>query len=155
MILKKFHQDTTKLIPGTLNLLSPKELTQYYIKEYQLVYLNTGNILYHQLKKILIEILCIFKENHNEGIKMEITFKRRLTNELMTTYLPSFFLLGICFASTHFKLFYFEAKVTVNLTVMLVSTTLFIRSVYIHNIVYISTCVTRMNPSSIQLWLCQ
>ena len=65
---------------------------------------------------------------------MEITFKRRLTNELMTTYLPSFFLLGICFASTHFKLFYFEAKVTVNLTVMLVSTTLFIRSVYIYSL---------------------
>ena len=53
MVLKKFHQDTTKLIPGTLNLLSPKELTQYYIKEYQLVYLNTGNIFYHQLNPSL------------------------------------------------------------------------------------------------------
>ena len=60
---------------------------------------------------------------------MEIVFKRRLTNELMTTYLPSFFLLGICYATTHFKVFYFEANVTVNLTVMLVNTTLFIRSV--------------------------
>ena len=60
---------------------------------------------------------------------MEVVFKRRLTNELMTTYLPSFFLLGICYATTHFKLFYFEASVTVNLTVMLVATTLFIRRV--------------------------
>ena len=58
---------------------------------------------------------------------MEILFKRRLTNELMTTYLPSFFLLGICYATTHFKDLYFEANVTVNLTVMLVATTLFIR----------------------------
>ena len=66
-------------------------------------------------------------ENYNEGIKMEITFRRRLTNELMTTYLPSFFLLGICYATTHFKAFYFEASVTVNLTTMLVATTLFIR----------------------------
>ena len=61
------------------------------------------------------------------GLKMEITFKRRITNELLTTYLPTFFLLGISYATTHFKAFYFEAAVTVNLTVMLVSTTLFVR----------------------------
>ena len=58
---------------------------------------------------------------------MEVKLKRRLINELLTTYLPSFLLLGICYATTHFKSFYFEAAVTVNLTVMLVSTTLFIR----------------------------
>ena len=58
---------------------------------------------------------------------MEIVFKRKLTNELMTTYLPSFFLLGICYSTIYFKAFYFEASVTVNLTVMLVATTLFIR----------------------------
>ena len=58
---------------------------------------------------------------------MEVKFKRRVVNELLTTYLPSFLLLGICYATTHFKSFYFEAAVTVNLTVMLVSTTLFIR----------------------------
>ena len=58
---------------------------------------------------------------------MEVKFKRRVTNELLTTYLPSFLLLCICYATTHFKSFYFEAAVTVNLTVMLVSTTLFIR----------------------------
>ena len=58
---------------------------------------------------------------------MQIIFKRRLTNELLTTYLPSFFLLGICYSTIHFKPFYFEAVVTVNLTVMLVATTLFVR----------------------------
>ena len=57
---------------------------------------------------------------------MEVKFKRRLVKELLTTYLPSFLLLGICYATTHFKPFYFEAVVTVNLTVMLVTTTLFI-----------------------------
>ena len=59
---------------------------------------------------------------------MEVNFKRRLVNELLTTYLPSFLLLSICYATTFFKDFYFEAAVTVNLTVMLVATTLFIRS---------------------------
>ena len=58
---------------------------------------------------------------------MEIVFKRRLTNELLTTYLPSLLLLFITYATTFFKPFYFEAAVTVNLTVMLVLTTLFIR----------------------------
>ena len=58
---------------------------------------------------------------------MEISFKRRLTNELLTTFVPTFFLLGICYSTTFFKQFYFEAAVTVNLTVMLVSTTLFVR----------------------------
>ena len=61
---------------------------------------------------------------------MEITFKRRIVNELLTTYLPSFLLLFICYATTKFKAFYFEAAVTVNLTVMLVATTLFIRWIF-------------------------
>ena len=72
---------------------------------------------------------------------MEVKFKRRVTNELLTTYLPSFLLLCICYATTHFKSFYFEAAVTVNLTVMLVSTTLFIRSTYIFSsILYSVLC---------------
>ena len=64
---------------------------------------------------------------------MEIVFKRRLTNELLTTYLPSLLLLGITYATTYFKSFYFEAALTVNLTVMLVLTTLFIRYVSVDN----------------------
>ena len=58
---------------------------------------------------------------------MEIVFKRRLMNELLTTYLPSFLLLSMCYATTYFKPFYFEAAVTVNLSILLVTTTLFIR----------------------------
>ena len=65
-------------------------------------------------------------ENPKEGLKMEVTFQRKLQNEIMTTFLPTFFLLGICYATIFFKKFYFEAAVTVNLTVMLVATTLFI-----------------------------
>ena len=58
---------------------------------------------------------------------MEIVFKRRLTNELMTTYLPSLLLLLMSYATTFFKPFYFEAAVTVNLSILLVTTTLFVR----------------------------
>ena len=64
---------------------------------------------------------------------MEIVFKRRITNELLTTYLPSILLLVISYATTFFKPFYFEAQVTVNLSVMLVTTNLFIRCYNINN----------------------
>ena len=57
---------------------------------------------------------------------MEVKFKRRLVNELMTTYLPTFLLIIITYATTYFKPFYFEAALTVNLTTMLVMTTIFI-----------------------------
>ena len=76
----------------------------------------------------MTEIQNYLIDDQNEGVIMQIIFKRRLTNELLTTYLPSFFLLGICYSTIHFKSFYFEAAVTVNLTVMLVATTLFVRS---------------------------
>ena len=51
---------------------------------------------------------------------------RRITNELLTTYLPTVFILAIVYATNFFKPFFFEAVVTVNLTSQLVLTTLFI-----------------------------
>ena len=44
----------------------------------------------------------------------------------MTTFLPTFFILSIVYATNFFKPFFFEAVVTVNLTALLVLTTLFI-----------------------------
>ena len=44
----------------------------------------------------------------------------------MTTFFPSMLLIAITYATTYFKPFFFEAALTVNLTVMLVITTLFI-----------------------------
>ena len=51
---------------------------------------------------------------------------RRIINEILTTYLPSVFILAIVYATNFFKPFFFEAVVTVNLTSQLVLTTLFI-----------------------------
>ena len=61
-----------------------------------------------------------------KGVKMEITFKRKIMSEMMTTYLPSLLLMMITFATTFFKPFFFEAALSVNLTTMLVMTTIFI-----------------------------
>ena len=57
---------------------------------------------------------------------LEIIMKRKIINELLTTYLPTVFILCIVYATNFFKPFFFEAVVTVNLTSQLVLTTLFI-----------------------------
>ena len=52
--------------------------------------------------------------------------KRKVTSELMTTYFPTLLLTAITFATTFFKPFFFEAALSVNLTTMLMMTTIFI-----------------------------
>ena len=61
-----------------------------------------------------------------EGINLVILFKRRINNAVMTIYLPTILILCIVYATNFFKDFFFEAVVTVNLTALLVLTTLFI-----------------------------
>ena len=105
--LEQFARDNVELVPDTMELLTDTELTQYYIQTWSLDYNHV--------------------DSPSNGLKMEIVFKRRLTNELLTTYLPSLLLLLMSYATTFFKDFYFEAAVTVNLSILLVTTTLFIR----------------------------
>ena len=59
------------------------------------------------------------------GIWTTVVLKRKMMSEMMSTYLPSFLLLLITFATTFFKPVFFEAALTVNLTNMLVMTTIF------------------------------
>ena len=66
------------------------------------------------------------KSNGKDGLQMLITMRRKLTSELMTTYFPSLLLTAITFATTFFKPIFFEAALSVNLTTMLVMTTIFI-----------------------------
>ena len=67
------------------------------------------------------------KYNDNkDGLKVLIVMKRKFVSELMTTYLPSLLLMMITFATTFFKPIFFEAALSVNLTTMLVMTTIFI-----------------------------
>ena len=67
-----------------------------------------------------------FKSDGVGGLQMFITMRRKLTSELMTTYFPTLLLTAIPFATTFFKPFFFEAALSVNLTTMLVMTTIFI-----------------------------
>ena len=57
---------------------------------------------------------------------IKIILKRRINNAILTIYLPTVLILIIVYATNFFKDFFFEAVVTVNLTSLLVLTTLFI-----------------------------
>ena len=65
-------------------------------------------------------------DNGKHGIRMAIVMKRKIVSEVMTTYFPTLLLTAITFATTFFKSFFFEAALSVNLTTMLVMTTIFI-----------------------------
>ena len=55
-----------------------------------------------------------------------IVFKRVIMNEVLTTFLPTGLLIVISYSTTFFAKHYFEANLSVNLSVMFVMTTLFV-----------------------------
>ena len=65
-------------------------------------------------------------QDESNGLRVLIILKRKFISEIMTTYFPSFLLLATTLATTFFKPFFFEAALSVNLTTMLVMTTIFI-----------------------------
>ena len=101
MVVSVMERKTVALLPEQMILKSATELTQYLMTKWSL------------------------EEDGKGGVMMVVIFKRRVTNELLTTYLPSLLLILTTYATTFFKPFYFEAAVTVNLTTMLVMTTVF------------------------------
>ena len=74
---------------------------------------------------IMFTITDLKLEQKNDQVHMVISLKRKIQMELMTTYLPTLLLLSISYATTFFKPIFFEASLTVNLTIMLVMTTIF------------------------------
>ena len=64
-------------------------------------------------------------EKRKDQVHMLIKLKRKIQTELLTTYLPTLLLLIVSYATTFFKPVFFEASLTVNLTIMLVMTTIF------------------------------
>ena len=99
-------QDTMMLIPGELVMKQDSDMNLFRITEQSLVYSNPSK--------------------QKDGIKMQIKMKRKIMSEMMTTYFPSLLLMLITFATTFFKPVFFEAALSVNLTTMLVMTTIFI-----------------------------
>ena len=75
----------------------------------------------------LVDNPTIQNKEFGTEIEMSIIFKRRLTNEAMTTFFPSMLLVTISYSTSFFKLpNFFNTAITVNVTVMLTITTLLI-----------------------------
>ena len=104
--------ETSRLDRATLRL-TPKELWMEQKRDMTLFRINSCKLDFKN------------KSALEEGISMTIVLRRKILSELMSTYLPSVLLLMITFATTFFKPFFFEAALTVNLTNMLVMTTIF------------------------------
>ena len=104
MRVGKLDKPLMRLLPGELGMEEDPDMTLF-----QLIHWN--------LK---------VRKNPNEEIWMTVDLKRKIMSEMMTTFLPSLLLMMITFATTFFKPFFFEAALTVNLTNMLVMTTIFI-----------------------------
>ena len=98
-------RDMVELVPLQLEMLEDTDLTLFTVKRWSLGY-GAGNT--------------------TSELKMVVVLKRKVMNQLLTTYLPSILLIVITFATTFFKPFFFEAALSVNLTTMLVMTTIFI-----------------------------
>ena len=93
--------ETVQLLASQLTMNETKDMTLFVIQNWTLSTMESG------------------------GVKMTIVLKRKIMNEMMTTYLPSVLLMLITYATTFFKPYFFEAALSVNLTTMLVMTTIF------------------------------
>ena len=74
---------------------------------------------------VMFTITDLRLEKRKEQVHMVINLKRKIQTELLTTFVPTLLLLIIAYVTHFFKAEYFEASVTVNLTIMLVNTTIF------------------------------
>ena len=106
MKVQRLDRGTVSLQPKHLKLEQPANMNLFVITQSSLTFTNTTY--------------------DEERVSVKIVFKRKIMSEMMTTYFPSALLMLITFATTFFKPFFFEAALSVNLTTMLVMTTIFI-----------------------------
>ena len=101
MATQMLDLETVQLLAGQMWMNETLNMTLFVIQNWRLSFTDIG------------------------GVRMTIVLKRKIMNEMMTTYLPSVLLILITYATTFFKPYFFEAALSVNLTTMLVMTTIF------------------------------
>ena len=99
-------QNLVDLLAHDLNYSGPKELTQYFIK-----------------KKVFLDRT---DEEGMEKLSVDIYLGRRLLSIILTVFAPTVILNLVGHSSNYFKEFFFEAVISLNVTAMLVLTTMFI-----------------------------
>ena len=77
------------------------------------------------LTMFTISNLTLTKEENRNMVYMAIKLKRKVVTELVTTYFPTILLLLITFTTIFFDKDLFGDAIAVNLTIMLVMTTIF------------------------------
>ena len=105
MTTSDLDTSTLRLFPKKLWIEQKRDMTLFHMDHWELDFKN--------------------KSVPENGVSMTIVLRRKILSEMMGTYLPSILLMMITFATTFFKPFFFEAALTVNLTNMLVMTTIF------------------------------
>ena len=106
MAIGSLDNETVRLVPGSLKMSQRVDMPIFQLTNWKL---ETRTF-----------------DEHKQGLSMTVVMKRKITSEMMTTYFPTIMLTTITFATTFFKPYFFEAALTVNLTTMLVMTTIFI-----------------------------
>ena len=106
-VVEKGSRDLVDLLVQNLKYSGPLELTQYFIK-----------------KKVFMDM--IDEEEGMEIVYVDIYLGRRLLSIILTVFAPTVILNIVGHSSNYFKEFFFEAVISVNVTAMLVLTTMFI-----------------------------
>ena len=79
----------------------------------------------HDKDLVMFTITDLRLEKRMDQVHMIMSLKRKIQMEMLTTYLPTLLLLAISYTTTFYKEIFFEGCQTVNLTIMLVMTTIF------------------------------
>ena len=119
------HMMNMRLSPSNNPQLEPVNLPLFYITGWNLTHRNSD---------------C-----PKEGIRMVVVLRRKFWREVITTYLPTILLMVATFITTFFKPEFFEAALGVNLTTMLMMTTIFMTS--------LSELTDTAYPKWIDFWL--
>ena len=105
VVARDLDKELVKLAPGDIDMRMGTDMNLFTLISWTLDY-GTGA--------------------YEDCVEMKVTMKRKPKGEILTTYFPTFLLTAIAFATSFFKPFFFEAALSVNLTTMLVLTTIFI-----------------------------
>ena len=119
------HKMNMRLSPSNDPLLDPVDLPLFYITGWNLTQRNGD---------------C-----PEEGVRVILVLTRKFWREVITTYLPTILLMVATFITTFFKPEFFEAALGVNLTTMLMMTTIFMTS--------LSELTDTAYPKWIDFWL--
>ena len=120
--LRDIEMSTINLTPDKVKMQGDTVLVQYIVQSWELQKYEGGSVQ----TVFLLTIIHLLSDDTVEQIKLVLILKRRIINELLTTFLPTVLILSIVYATNFFKPFFFESIISTNLTSLLVLTTLFI-----------------------------